>query len=51
MAWFTLLKGEISTACLLTAPADPIRVASSRGPLQGNNTSGQLQNGTQSEHP
>ena len=33
IAWFTRLRGEISTACLLTTPADPILVASSRGPL------------------
>ncbi|KAJ8922219.1 hypothetical protein NQ315_004156 [Exocentrus adspersus] len=32
MAWFTLRKGETSTACLLTVPARPIRVESSRGP-------------------
>lgn len=32
MAWLTLLKGETSTACLLTVPALPIRVESSRGP-------------------
>ncbi len=36
MAWFTLLRGEISTACLLITPADPILVASSLGPLQAN---------------
>jgi hypothetical protein len=30
---FTRRRGEISTACLRTTPADPIRVASSRGPL------------------
>jgi hypothetical protein len=30
--WFTLLRGETSTACLLTVPARPIRVESSRGP-------------------
>ena len=34
-AWFTRRRGEISTACLFTTPADPIRVASSRGPLGG----------------
>ena len=33
MAWFTRLRGEISTACLLTTPADPILVAFSHGPL------------------
>lgn len=33
IAWLTRLRGEISTACLLTTPADPILVASSRGPL------------------
>lgn len=32
IAWFTLLKGETSTACRLTVPALPIRVESSRGP-------------------
>lgn len=32
IAWFTLLKGDTSTACLLTVPARPIRVESSRGP-------------------
>lgn len=32
IAWFTLLRGETSTACLLTVPARPIRVESSRGP-------------------
>lgn len=32
IAWFTRLKGETSTACLLTVPALPIRVESSRGP-------------------
>lgn len=32
MAWLTLLNGETSTACLLTVPALPIRVESSRGP-------------------
>lgn len=34
MAWFTRLSGEISTACRLITPAEPIRVASSLGPLQ-----------------
>lgn len=33
MAWFTRLKGEISTAWRLTTPAEPILVASSLGPL------------------
>merc|ERR1712018_476094 len=32
MAWFSLLRGDTSTACLLTVPARPIRVESSRGP-------------------
>lgn len=32
MAWLTLRSGETSTACLLTVPARPIRVESSRGP-------------------
>lgn len=32
IAWLTLLKGDTSTACLLTVPARPIRVESSRGP-------------------
>lgn len=32
MAWLTLRNGETSTACLLTVPARPIRVESSRGP-------------------
>merc|ERR1712121_500555 len=32
MAWLTLLRGDTSTACLLTVPARPIRVESSRGP-------------------
>merc|ERR1719397_2044550 len=32
IAWLTLLKGGTSTACLLTVPARPIRVESSRGP-------------------
>merc|ERR1711913_154547 len=31
-AWLTLLRGDTSTACLLTVPARPIRVESSRGP-------------------
>ena len=30
--WLTLLRGDTSTACLLTVPARPIRVESSRGP-------------------
>merc|ERR1719320_1250112 len=32
IAWLTLLRGDTSTACLLTVPARPIRVESSRGP-------------------
>merc|ERR1719153_365465 len=32
MAWLTRLRGDTSTACLLTVPARPIRVESSRGP-------------------
>lgn len=32
IAWLTLLKGDTSTACLLTVPARPIRVESSLGP-------------------
>ena len=32
IAWFTRLNGETSTACLLTVPARPILVESSRGP-------------------
>ena len=32
MAWLTLLRGETSTACLLTVPARPILVLSSLGP-------------------
>ena len=31
--WLTLRSGDTSTACLLTVPARPIRVESSRGPL------------------
>lgn len=37
MAWLTRRRGEISTACLLTTPADPILVASSLGPLHEKN--------------
>lgn len=33
IAWFTRRSGETSTACLLTTPAAPNRVASSLGPL------------------
>lgn len=32
IAWFTRRSGDTSTACLLTVPARPIRVESSRGP-------------------
>merc|ERR1719445_2141279 len=32
IAWLTLLRGDTSTAYLLTVPARPIRVESSRGP-------------------
>ena len=32
--WFTRRRGLMSTACLRTTPADPMRVASSRGPLR-----------------
>ena len=32
IAWFTLLSGETSTACLFTTPPDPILVLSSLGP-------------------
>ena len=38
MALLTLLRGEISTACLLITPALPIRVASSRGPLHSDHS-------------
>lgn len=33
VTWLTLRRGDTSTACLLTVPARPIRVESSRGPL------------------
>merc|ERR1711867_18403 len=32
IAWLTRRRGDTSTACLLTVPARPIRVESSRGP-------------------
>ena len=32
MAWFTLLKGETSTACFLATPPEPILVESYLGP-------------------
>jgi hypothetical protein len=32
--WLTRRRGLISTACRRTTPAEPMRVASSRGPLQ-----------------
>merc|ERR1712045_596201 len=32
IAWLTLLRGDTSTACLLTVPVRPILVESSRGP-------------------
>src|SRR3569833_1734993 len=32
MAWLTRRRGETSTACRRTVPAEPIRVESSRGP-------------------
>ena len=35
MAWLTRRSGETSTAWRRTTPAEPMRVASSRGPLQG----------------
>ncbi len=41
MAWFTRRRGEISTACLRTTPALPMRVASSLGPLRRTHTKGQ----------
>ncbi len=34
MAWLTRRSGEISTAWRRTTPAEPMRVASSRGPLR-----------------
>lgn len=36
MAWLTRRSGDTSTACRRTVPARPIRVESSRGPLNRN---------------
>jgi hypothetical protein len=33
IAWFTLLRGDTSTACRRTVPCEPMRVESSRGPV------------------
>lgn len=33
IAWFTLRRGETSTAWRRTVPCEPIRVESSRGPV------------------